>query len=164
MKKIASAGALLLIVLLAAGVIARPGLGADPATLKVVGSGGGPGQATLTLDDLRRLGATELRTATSWTQGTQIFVGVTGARLVQELRAQGREVVAEAVNGYRIVIPFDVFAAETTIIAYSRNGQPMTVREKGPLWVVFPFDADAKFRSDRYKSYAIWSLISVEFR
>ncbi len=62
-----------------------------------------------------------------------------------------------------MAIPFEVFTAETTLIAYSRNGSPMGVRDKGPLWVVFPFDDDPQFRSDLYLTYSIWNVVSVRF-
>jgi hypothetical protein len=64
-----------------------------------------------------------------------------------------------------VVIPIAAFDHEDTLIAFSRNGAPMSVRDKGPLWIVFPFDQDAdKYRSTTYKAYAIWGLVRLELQ
>jgi len=34
----------------------------------------------------------------------------------------------------------------------------MSVREKGPLWVIYPYDSDAKFRTEVIYSRSIWQL------
>lgn len=163
MRRLASIIAAIAVGCLAAGAMPRGGAAADDPVLTVVGAGD-QAQVSLTLDDLRKMGATEVRTSTPWTEGMQTFVGVTGAKLVQTLKADGKEVATAALDDYRIVIPFDVFASDTLLIAYERNGKPMSVREKGPLWVIFPFDSDRKYLSDTYRSYAIWSLKQIEIR
>lgn len=118
---------------------------------------------TLTLEDLREIGTTELSTETPWTEGTQVFVGVSGADFVESVGGEGTDVIATALNDYSVVIPFEVFADATTLIAFERNDEVMSVREKGPIWIVFPFD-EAGFDRDVYRTYAIWSLDRLEFR
>ncbi len=140
----------------------RPSLAEDGPSIVVSGLGGG--ERLLTLDQIKTLGSAELRTSTVWTEGVQVFTGVTGAQFVENLGAGGRTVHAVAANGYTVVIPAAVFATETLLISYARNGQMMTLRDKGPFWVVFPFDANAKFRSDTYRSYAIWSVTRFDFQ
>ncbi len=136
---------------------------ADEPVLTVAGLPAGA-ELVLTLDQLRAMESRDLRTGTPWTSGAETFTGVTGRRFVEVLGAGGSEVIADALNDYHVTIPFDVFASDTLLIAYARDGQPMAVRDKGPLWIVFPFDAQELYRSDSYKAYAIWSLIHLEFR
>jgi hypothetical protein len=38
----------------------------------------------------------------------------------------------------------------------------MPVRDKGPLFIIYPFDTDASLRSERYYSRAAWQLKSIE--
>lgn len=118
----------------------------------------------LGLDDLREMGATDLQTGTPWSESVSTFTGVTGRRFVEALEAAGTEVAADAINNYHVAIPFDVFASDELFIAFARDGQPMSVREKGPLWIIFPYDSDPLYHSDTYKAYSIWSLIRLEFR
>jgi len=143
---------------------ALPAIAEEPV-LAVAGLSGAAGpEVALTLDELRAMEAVELRTGTPWTYETATFTGVTGRHFVEALGASGSEVVADALNDYHVTIPFDVFASDTTLIAYARDGAPMPVRDKGPLWIVFPFDTDELYSSDSYKTYAIWSLYRLEFR
>ncbi len=48
------------------------------------------------------------------------------------------------------------------IIAYLLNGEEMSIRDKGPLWVIYPFDSDADFRSEVVFSRSIWQLDRLE--
>lgn len=150
---------------LALGGVAGAALGADEPVLAIAGIGGTEGsEISLTVEELREMGADEIRTGTPWTHGQSTFTGVTGRRLVEVLGAAGTEVTGSAINDYHTIIPFDVFNSDSLLLAYAQDGQPMPVREKGPLWVVFPFDDDPLYRSDTYKAYAIWSLTRLEFR
>lgn len=135
---------------------------ADEPALVVEGLAGGA--RVLGLADLRHMGATELMTSTPWTDRPETFTGVTGRRFVEALEATGTEVIAEALNEYRVAIPFPVLATDDALLAYARNGEPMSVRDKGPVWIVFPFDADPRFLSDSHRAYSIWNLIRLEFR
>ncbi len=137
-------------------------LASEAPTLAV--SGPGIGERRIGLDELKRLGGTELRTSTPFTEGVKVFAGITGSQFVKATGVTGRDVHAEAVNGYKVVIPWAVFATDTLLIAYERDGKPMAVRDKGPFWIVFPFDAGPEFRTDTYKSYAIWSITRFEFQ
>lgn len=147
---------------LAAVLPGHPDARADEPILTVAGIPGGVRE--LALDDLREMGATDLTTSTPWTDGAETFTGVSGRRFVEVLGANGTEVVAEGLNGYRVVIPFAVLGSDDAVVAYARDGEPMSVREKGPLWIVFPFDADRRFLGDTYRTYSIWNLTRLEFR
>jgi hypothetical protein len=125
--------------------------------------------AEFTLDELRAMGETRFATSTPFTKGEQEFVGVTGAQIVAAMEAKGAKVDAKSVlavanNDYSIVIPFEVFAQPTTLVAFAQNGSPMSVRDKGPFWIVFPYDSDAKFVSSSYQSYSIWGLERLDFQ
>ena len=125
--------------------------------------------AELTIDELRAMGETKFATSTPWTDGKQEFMGVTGAQIVAALEAKGakldaKSVLAVANNDYSIVIPFEVFAQPTTLIAFSQNGAAMPVRDKGPFWIVFPYDTDGEFVSSSYQSYSIWGLQRLDFQ
>ncbi len=123
----------------------------------------GAAEAEYTIEALRAIGTVELVTSTPWTEGEQTFEGVTGAAFVEALGVHGQEVVATALNDYSVAIPFAAFDSADTLLALERNGEPMSVRDKGPIWIVFPFD-QPEYDRDVYRSYAIWSLARLEFR
>jgi hypothetical protein len=43
-----------------------------------------------------------------------------------------------------------------------RNGEYMPVRDKGPLFVVYPFDSDPALRNQRYYGRCAWQLAQVD--
>jgi hypothetical protein len=38
----------------------------------------------------------------------------------------------------------------------------MSVRDKGPLWVIYPYDAVPEYKSERIYARSIWQLVSIE--
>jgi hypothetical protein len=48
------------------------------------------------------------------------------------------------------------------LLAFLMNGEPMSVRDKGPVWLVYPYDADAAFRTEQIYAWSIWQLDRIE--
>jgi hypothetical protein len=42
------------------------------------------------------------------------------------------------------------------------DDRPMSVRDKGPLWVVYPFDDVPAYQSETIYSRSIWQLDRIE--
>jgi hypothetical protein len=103
-------------------------------------------------------------TRTPWFDGPRRFSGVAGAALLEALGAGGAEVVAVALNDYRVTIPVEDFRATGLILATRLDGQPIPVREKGPIWIIYPFDAEARLRNQVFYTRSIWQLRRLEFR
>lgn len=118
--------------------------------------------AQLDLALLKSLETTTIETATIWTDGTQVFEGVSLAVLVEALRLQGDTLRATAINDYAVDIPMSDAVQDGPIVAFSLNGSKMSVRDKGPLWIVYPYDANADYRSEVIYSRSIWQLNRIE--
>lgn len=118
--------------------------------------------ASLDLDMLMALEATTYETTTIWTEGTQAFTGVTLGALMEALGVEGGTIKATAINDYSVEIPFEDATEGTALIAYMRNDEIMSVRDKGPLWVVYNYDSDTRFQSEVYYSRSIWQLNRLE--
>jgi hypothetical protein len=52
---------------------------------------------------------------------------------------------AKAINDYAIDIPLSDAVQGGPIVAYRLDGDTMSVRDKGPLWIVYPYDANADY-------------------
>ena len=76
--------------------------------------------------------------------------------------ASGAKAKVIALNDYAIVIPVSDFDRDGVILATRRNGQPMAVRDKGPLWVIYPL-ADRP-DLDVYGTYAkmAWQVKAID--
>lgn len=118
--------------------------------------------AEFDMDMLRSLDRTAFETETIWTEGRQQFAGVELGTLLAHIGAKGLSISAYASNEYLIDIPAEDFESGSALIAYERNGEPMSVREKGPLWIVYPYDNAARFRSEVYYARSIWQLDRIE--
>jgi hypothetical protein len=68
------------------------------------------------------------------------------------------------VNDYKVEMPRDVVTQDVPIIANRLNGKPFNIREKGPLWVVFPYASDARYQTEEIYSYSIWQLTQIQVR
>ncbi|MFN3276079.1 MAG: molybdopterin-dependent oxidoreductase [Paracoccus sp. (in: a-proteobacteria)] len=134
---------------------------------------GGAGQALLVVETqegvasydiaaLEALGPVEVTTTTVWTQGTQHFTGVALDALLADAGIDEGTIVAIAINDYAVEIPVAEARRDSDgygpVIAYHLNGQPMTVRDKGPLWLVYPYDARSDFQSEVVYTRSIWQL------
>lgn len=112
----------------------------------------------LDLASLQQFEPTTFKTTTIWTEGELTFTGVPLKALIEAAGATGTTVVAEALNGYAVEIPVSELADSAPIIAYYINGEVFSRRDKGPLWVVFPWDLEEKYKSETAYSYSIWQL------
>ena len=102
-------------------------------------------------------------TRTPWFDGPRHFRGVAGAALMSLLDPAGAEVRATALNDYRVTIPAEDFRSAGLVIATRLDDQPIPVREKGPLWIVYPFDSDARLRNEVFYGRSIWQLRRLAF-
>ncbi|MDA9207305.1 molybdopterin-dependent oxidoreductase [Octadecabacter sp.] len=132
--------------------------------LTVTGSFDAADDGALVLDReaLLEFPATTFETSTIWTEGVHTFTGVSLAYLAADLGVEGGQFLATAINDYTVEIPFKDAVEGGPIIAYLMDGEEMSVRDKGPLWVIYPYDSDAEYRSEVIYSRSIWQLDRLE--
>lgn len=116
------------------------------------------GAAKLDLAMLEAMGGTEIKTTTIWTEGMQTFEGVSLKVLVDRLGIDGSTLSAVAINDYAVEIPTSDATEGGPIVAYKMNGNVMSVRDKGPLWVIYPYDSTTAFQTEVIYSRSIWQL------
>ena len=107
---------------------------------------------------LESLSPVTFETTTTWTDGPQSFTGVPLARLMRAVGAGGARLQATAINDYSVEIPREDWVEGGPIVAYLNNGAPMSIRDKGPLWIVYPYDAKPDYQSEVIYSRSIWQL------
>lgn len=118
----------------------------------------GEGIAEFDIDMLRELGGAVYETSTIWSEGQQKFTGVVLQALLEHVGATGTQLEAMAINDYKITIPVETIDEVAPIIAYERDDQPMSRRDKGPLWIVYPYDSSSDYRTEVIYSQSIWQL------
>lgn len=101
-------------------------------------------------------------TRTPWYAQPRKFTGPLLRDVLALAGAQGQTLRISALNDYRIDVPFDDVQRHDVVLARLLDDMPMTVREKGPLFMIYPFDSVPALRSARYYSRSVWQLISIE--
>ncbi|MEQ9053080.1 MAG: oxidoreductase [Roseovarius confluentis] len=114
------------------------------------------------LSDLEALGSETFRTTTIWSDGEQVFTGLPLVTLLSELGVEDGTLMARAINDYAVEVPVSDGVENGPILAHHRNGEPMSVRDKGPLWLVYPYDTNPEYRSEVIYSRSIWQLDRIE--
>jgi hypothetical protein len=103
-------------------------------------------------------------TRTPWFDKPVKFTGPLLADVLAAVKASGSTVDAVAINDYRISIPVADVRKYEVIVARLIDGQPMAVREKGPLFVVYPFDSAAELRTSTFYERSIWQLKALDIQ
>ena len=123
-----------------------------------------PDAAVFDIAMLEALGGVTLVTTTPWTTGSQHFVGVPMETLLNTVGADGETLFVTALNDYHTELPMEDFYAFPVLLAYSLNGELMSVRDKGPLWIVFPRDDNPVFGEPENTYKWVWQLATMEVR
>ncbi len=127
-----------------------------------IGAHNQAGQAAFDMAMLEAMPQKVFSTLTPWDKAEVTFSGPLLRDVLAAVRAQGQQIRATAINDYRIRIPVADSQRFDVIVATRMNGAPMPVRDKGPLFIVYPFDSRAELRSATYFERSIWQLRSLE--
>lgn len=113
---------------------------------------------------LEALGMVSFETMTPWYTDKVKFEGVPMTRLLASVGASGDKLRVTALNDYTSEIPVEDFEKYGVILALKRNGQYMPVSDKGPLFIVYPFDAAPELRSQKFYSRSAWQVARMEVK
>ncbi len=120
------------------------------------------GAANFDLEMLKAMEPVSITTSTIWTGGVHTFTGVPLKRLVDTLGITARTLRMTAINDYMVEVPVADAVEGGPILAYAMDGAAMTVRDKGPLWLIYPFDSEPSYQTEVYYSRSIWQLNRIE--
>lgn len=76
----------------------------------------------------------------------------------------GNDLRLTALNDYAVTVPWSDLERYDPIVAHQRNGMPLSVRDKGPLMLVYPFDAHPTLHTQRYLNRSIWHVQAITFK
>jgi hypothetical protein len=118
------------------------------------------GKILFDIEKLESLGLYEIITETPWTDGPVRFEGVRGQDLMDYVGASGATISATAINDYTVEIPTSDFAEFGAIFATRIDGNLMTVRNRGPVWIIYPWSSTPEIQNEVYYTRSIWQLNS----
>ncbi len=97
---------------------------------------------------------------TPWTGGMTEFSGPLLRSVMEAAGATGTALQVRALNDYQAEVPFEDSRLDT-ILATRMDGKPMSVRDKGPVFLVYPFDLDASLYNEKYFSRSVWQIREI---
>jgi hypothetical protein len=147
---------------LPAWALGRP-TGTVVLTLKgKVGTPNDAGAAQFDMAMLEALPQRSITTRTPWYDGPRKFTGPLLRDVLQAAGAKGSGLRAIALNDYKVDIPFEDAVKFDVVMARLLDDKPMPVREKGPLFIIYPFDDKPELRVPQYFSRCAWQLRTIE--
>ena len=111
---------------------------------------------------LERLPQTSYSTRTPWYSQARKFTGPLLRDVLAAAGAHGSLLRALALNDYRVDLPIDDVQRYDVLLARLLDDKPMPVRDKGPLFIIYPFEQHASLRNALYFSRCAWQLKAID--
>ena len=113
---------------------------------------------------LEALGRASFSTSTPWYKEPVMFEGVPLAKLMDAVGATGDRIVSVGLNDYSAEMPMEDARKLGVILALKRDGIYMTVRDKGPIFIIYPFDSNPDLKMQKYYSRSVWQVARIEVK
>jgi hypothetical protein len=136
-----------------------------PVVLEITGrvlAANSAGCACFDMAMLSALPQTAFRARTPWFTDARHFTGPLLRDILVAAGARGTVLRLRALNDYRVDVPWEDAQRHDPIVARLLDGQPMAVRDKGPLFLIYPFDDRPDLRSAVYYNRSAWQLRTIE--
>jgi hypothetical protein len=122
-----------------------------------------PSAAVFDMAMLSALPRTSFEATTRWTDEA-LFEGVLLRDLMTAVGADGTVIVATALNDFSAMIPMDEVFRFPVLVATHMNGEPMKVRDFGPLWIVYDVDGHPELQTLQTERKMVWQLKELVVR
>ncbi|EJE50354.1 hypothetical protein PMI14_05097 [Acidovorax sp. CF316] len=97
--------------------------------------------------------------------GKSRWRGVSLRQLVEQLGGnEQHQIELTALNDYSVRIPWSDLVEYDPILAYRRDQQPIGIRDKGPLILIYPFDRHPRLQKQDYVNRTIWQVNVLSVR
>lgn len=107
---------------------------------------------------IERLPNRQITTENPWGRGGSSDESVGLADVLRFARADDATTVVSAPSDYRTDNPVVDLDAYRVVLADKRDGADLPVRDRGPLFVVFPFSDHPELRTDVRYAQSVWQV------
>jgi len=159
---------LLIAVLCLFGSIAQAGGLASPEGPVVLTVSGnieftnGDGIAEFDRAMLEALAHRTTTATTPWFDSARDFSGPLATAILDAVGAQGSTLQVVALNDYAAEVPVADVQSFPVIFATHLDGEMMSIREKGPLFMIYPFDEHPELYNEVYFGRSVWQITRIE--
>ena len=112
---------------------------------------------------LEALGMREMVTRTAWT-GPEVlpFSGVPLLTLLRDCGATGDSLRIHALNDYAVTVPVEDAERNEALLATRQGGAPLRVRDRGPIWLIYPWTGRPSLDAPVFRDRAIWQIRQID--
>lgn len=119
-------------------------------------------EAVFSMAMLTELPQTTFTTKQTWYPDKVVYTGPLLRDVLAAAGAKGTRIMAIALDGYKSELPFDDAFQHNVIVARLRDGKPMPIRDRGPLFIVYPQLDKPELQSQMYNNRSVWQLKRLE--
>ena len=130
----------------------------DSVVLTINAPAAGPTAVTFNMKFLKSLPQRTFVTKTPWYKDPVKFTGPLLRDVLAAAKVKGESMSAIALDDYQAKIPFSDATDYDVILAHQMDGKTLTPKNKGPLFVVYPYDSKAELQAVRFYERSIWQL------
>jgi hypothetical protein len=117
----------------------------------------------LTLEELAALPQVTLVTENEFSDGKVAYRGPLMRDVLAQFGLEHADAVRlTAANDYFVDIPTGDFQAYDVILAMQADGKPLSRRDRGPLWLMYPISDHAELNDPVYFRRLIWQVVRIE--
>lgn len=118
--------------------------------------------AAFDLPMLQSLAGRRALMETPWTNGLTSFEGPLLSAVLDTVGAHGSRLLVKALDDRTTELPMSDATDFPTMLALKLNDDFMSVRDKGPLFLIYPFDTHRELYTERYFSRSVWQISEIE--
>ena len=96
--------------------------------------------------------------------GSHNWQGVSLKQVVARSGYNTKVLQATALNGYFVEVPQDDLERFDPILAFRRDDQFISIREKGPFILIYPFNQFPELNQQRYINRTVWQIDELNLR
>ncbi|WP_116475633.1 molybdopterin-binding protein [Zobellella maritima] len=117
-----------------------------------------------TLRQLQAFPQDNITTSHVWTRQPHTYTGPALQQLLAPLFAHTtiKTLTLGGLNGYSIAVDWSKVVPYDPILAWQDNGQAMSRRNKGPLWLMLPFDQVPVLQQAEFTHLMVWQLRHIK--
>lgn len=121
------------------------------------------GEIRFTRSDLVARDWHTIKTGNQFISGVGTFRGPMVSDVLSLIgRANATKARLTAVNQFYAEVEIAEFARFGAILAMEMNGRALSLRDFGPIWVMYPIDDHSELQDSRYNSRLVWQLSEIE--
>lgn len=116
------------------------------------------------LSQLQSLPSNTFTMQTRWDDHIHQYHGPLLTALLEHVKFTGKTIELTALNNYVIEIDRSFIEKYQPILAWQKDSKKMSIRRKGPLWLLLPHHLHSELNTEEHTGKMIWQLRHIEIK